>query len=172
LFLIVCAGTANAQSFEVFGSAGYGRTFRVDDNSPGDGVFWGFGAGFRPLPRIRLEGAIESLDVLSHPADHVANILHPRASLAYEFSDGLLRPFVIGGAGVTRIREIQTITFPTGRETRDETDTSFAVHFGGGFGLHLHPRVAIRPQVGVVVPVASRSNVNLLQASVQIAFGW
>jgi hypothetical protein len=68
------------------------------------------------LPRIRLEGAIENLDVLSHPTDHVANILHPRASLVYEFSDRPIRPFIIGGAGATRIREIQTITFPTGIE--------------------------------------------------------
>jgi hypothetical protein len=166
------SATAAAQSFEVFGGVGYGRTFRIGDDSPGDGVFWSFGAGFRPLPRIRLEGAIDNLDVISHPGDHVANILYPRASVIYEFSGAPIRPFVLGGAGAARIREIQTITFPTRVEIREDTETSFAFNFGAGVGFQVQPRVAIRPLFVVITPIASRSNVNVLQASVQIAFSW
>jgi hypothetical protein len=166
------SATAGAQSFEVFGGVGYGRTFRIGDNSPGDGIVWSFGAGFRPLPRIRLEGAIENLDVLSHPRDHVANILYPRASVVYEFSAAQIRPFVTGGGGAARIREIQTMTFPTRVEIREETETAFAFNFGGGLVIQVQPRVAIRPQFVVITPIASRSNVNLLNASVQVAFSW
>jgi hypothetical protein len=172
IFVMVSATTARAQSFEVFGGVGYGRTFRIGDNSPGDGIFWSFGAGFRPLPRIRLEGAIENLDVISHPRDHVANILYPRASVFYEFSAARISPFIIGGVGAARIREIQTITFPTRVETREETETAFAFNFGGGLAIRVQPRVAIRPQFVVITPIASRSNVNLLNALVQVGFSW
>jgi hypothetical protein len=172
LFLSFFAAMAEAQNVEVFGSAGYGRTFRIEDNSPGDGVFWGLGGAFRPLPRIRLEGAIENLDVLSHPRDHVANVLHPRASFVYEFSTAGIRPFLVGGAGAARIREIQTITFPTRVETREETETAFAVHFGGGVAFPAGSRVVIRPQLVVIPTIASRSNINLLHTSVQIAIAW
>jgi hypothetical protein len=171
-FGLACAATAQAQTFEAFGSAGYGRTFRIDDNRTGDGVFWGFGAGFRPLPRVRVEGAVENLDVLSHSTDYVANVLHPRASLAYEFSSSRIRPFIIGGVGAARMREIQTITFPTRVEVSEEKETAFAVHFG--FGLAFQPvgRVAIRPQLVLIPTTASRSNIHLFHSSVQIAFGW
>jgi hypothetical protein len=172
IFIMISAATAGAQGFEVFGSAGYGRTFRIDDNSPGDGVFWGFGAGFRPLPRLRFEGAVENLDVLSHPTDHVANILHPRASLVYEFSSSPIRPFIIAGAGAARIREIQTITFPAGVEIREERETVLALHFGGGVALQISPSVNLRPQVVVIPTIASRSNIHLIHTSVQISFGW
>jgi hypothetical protein len=136
------------------------------------GVFWGFGGGLRLVPRIRLEGAIENLDVISHPRDHVANVLHPRASLVYEFSTAAIRPFIIGGAGAARIREIQTITFPSRVNAREETETAFAVHFGGGIALPAGRRLLIRPQFVVIPTIASRSNINLLHASIQIAIAW
>ena len=169
---LMSAAIAQAQSIEIFASTGYGRTFRIEDENPGSGVFWGFGVGFRPLSRVRLEGAIENLDVLSKPRDHVANLLHPRASLAYEFSTSEIRPFIVGGAGAARVREIKTITFPARVETREETETNFAVHFGGGFAVHSLPRLTIRPQFIVLTPMASRSNVNLLHVSVQVGFNW
>ena len=172
LSLIAFAPVAQAQTFETFGNVGYGVTFRIEDDGPGNGIIWGFGAAFRPTPRIRLEGAIENLDVLSKPQDHVAGVLHPRASLAYEFSTADIRPFVVAGAGAARIRQIDTITFPTRVETREETETAFAVHFGGGFAFQAGRRVAIRPQVIVIPTVASRSNINLLHVSIQIAFAW
>lgn len=164
--------TAQAQRLEAFGSVGYGRTFRLEDFSPGEGVVWGFGAGFRPTPRMRVEAAIENLDVLSHPTDHVANMLYPRASVAYEFSAARIRPFVIGGGGVAHIREVLTVTFPTREEIREEKETAFALHFGGGVSLQIQPRLAIRPQLVLVTPIGSRSNVNLLSTSVQVAFSW
>lgn len=172
LLLLVSPLMAPAQSFEVIGSAGYGRALRFGDSSPGAGVFWGIGGGFRPFSRIRVEGVIENLDALSHETDHVANVLYPRASLAYELSGGKIRPFVLGGAGAARIREIQTITFPSRVEMQEVKETAFAVHFGGGVSFQATRRIAIRPQLAFIAVPASRSNIHFFNTSIQIGLGW
>lgn len=165
-----CVASAQGQAFEGFGNVGYGRTFQIEDNNSGDGIFWGFGVSFRPIPRIRVEGAIENLDVLSHPEDYVANVLHSRASLAYEFSTSNVRPFVIGGAGAARIREIQTVSFPTRVEIREERETAFAVNAGVGVAIRAGRRLVFRPQLAIIPTIGSRSNINIFHMSMQIAF--
>ena len=172
LLLLLCVTGVHAQRADVFGSVGYGHTFRIEDESPGSGIIWGVGAGLTLTPRVRLEGAIENLDVLSHPRDYVANILYPRASFVYEFASPPIRPFVIAGAGALRIREVLTVTFPTRIEIREQKETAFSVHFGGGLAFQVSPRIAIRPQFVVIPPFESRSNVNLLHGSVQVSFSW
>jgi hypothetical protein len=171
--LLTFSQIAAAQSIEVFGGGGYGRAVRFGDDVKGSGFTWEAGIGFSPTERLGLQAhVLQMRNRLSGDVEHVPEMLFAGGQVLFYFLNSPIRPFISGGAGVLRTREITTITFPGSRIAVETTESAFAANFGGGLDVALGERFFVRPRISFAPGIASTSNLHFFNLVMQAGVRW
>ena len=176
---------------EAGGSVAWGHTVRFGDQTFGDTPNLGLTLGARHETGLGFEVEVNKTFGLTPepvPCSGVApcvgeavsgvrTTLITSGNVLYHFGGHRVRPYVIGGIGVMWTEWAQSITFARGNVDeilqRDERDTGMVISFGGGLRIQLTEHLSVRPELRVYDSTAlSRSNLNLIRASVGIGVGW
>ena len=198
LSAIVLAGPeiARAQSIapphpvrEVFGSVAQGHLFRADDQTFGNGlnVAGGFGIRWSRLGvefdvnhQLGLTPRLARCGVATCSGEAREGVLSATiasGNLFYQFGEGPVRPYVIGGLGAfwsRSVSSVQTVRGTTGTFSEFErSDTGLAISFGAGLRIAVGKSFSIRPDIRLYDgSVIGRENLTLIRTSIGGAWQW
>ena len=174
---------------EVFGSAAYGRLFRIEDVPQGGGANFGGGVGLRLDSKTGIEmefNRMVSLKLRPAPCPTlecdgsalvgVRSAVLFSANGLYHFSVSRVQPYVVGGIGVLHTERADSIGVGSGtRLTISQTehrDNGLSVSFGAGLKVFLTPKVSLRPEFRLYTDVKSRENLNIFRTSIGLGYHW
>lgn len=172
---------------ELIGSVAYGRLFRVEDQTFGNELNLGAGAGFR-RSRLGVEFDVNRMFGLSpelarcgvatcigSAREGVLGATIGSANVLYHFSDARVQPYVAGGVGAMwtqSVASVLTVRDNQGTFTeREGRDTGLAFNFGAGLRIALRQWLFIRPEFRRYESVVmSRQNLSLARFAVAVGY--
>jgi opacity protein-like surface antigen len=179
-------------NYSVFASAALGRLLRFGDNPIGSGPNFGAGAGLRHSSGLAVEFeynrtlglepspvpcAILNVTCVGSARNGVLSAEVVSANVLYYFGRSRVQPFVSGGVGALRSKNVSSIVWASETraifEEQEWSDTGLAVSFGGGLKVRLGSGFWIRPELRFYGgSIRSRANLSLFRPAVAAGYEW